>query len=223
MTGYNLKGKCPFCNVETNCKNQLLSGVGNFICPNCRKNVVVISTLSEYEIYFHAAIEQFIEENYAESVFLLAKSRESFIEYIIRLIFYKKNKCIDFDFGKAKMKFSERKLGMLSALYFSEFNEYLNLYDGSVNIRNDDVHSKEYPKKEDVIKLGNDIINLFNEIIQKILDNYEPLILTEYHASTQREKINPHAEKNICFNISNVIAWLKGNKIKSFEELVTFF
>ena len=174
-------------------RNSTMAGITQIICPECKDIILSISQEMLYEIYFQTAVEQFVDKNYAESVFFLTKSRETFIKYIIELLLYEKNSGIDIeDIWSKGVALSERRLGAFFSLFFYRFGEFLDLNKIETNLRNKVMHDSVYPTEEDTIKYADNILNLFNTVMKKILEEIDLRIIMLFNRGQQKKKIDAY-------------------------------
>lgn len=177
-------------------RNFSMDGITQIICPECQDIILSISQEMLYEIYFQTAVEQFVDKNYAESVFFLTKSRETFIKYIIELLLYEKNSGIDIeDIWSKGVALSERRLGAFFSLFFYRFGEFLDLNKIETNLRNKVMHDSVYPTEEDTIKYADNILNLFNTVMKKILEEIDLRIIMSFNRGQQKKKIDACLKK----------------------------
>lgn len=234
MPGYYLSFTCFKCAQNGYmssyiCKNVDMDGVMKQKCPKCGETIVIRNQTVQFQIYLQCAIEQFSQDNYAETVFLLAKSRESFFEFIIGLLLYENGykENIDNPLNSFGVKPSERRLGFFLALYFSRFNEVINSdKEIEAKLRNDIMHSQKYPTREEVIKFGNNVLDLFYRVIKKIKSCIDISVIYEYIFALQDKKLKLYFKEfgdcEICLqNCSDAIDWFAReiDVTENFEQL----
>lgn len=204
MPGYFLNFSCFKCQNEITkdpkrfhsgerwsytCRNNDMDGIMQQVCPKCSSRIILINQAVQFEICLQCAIEQFLQDNRSESVFLLAKSRECFFEFVIGLLLFERTLTIDIDLG---VKLSERRLGAFIASYFFRFNEIINVNEMDYKLRNDIMHSGKYPKRDEVIKFGNNVLQLYYKVMNKIKEDVDNDILYKYISATKESKVNTY-------------------------------
>lgn len=228
MPGFNLNITCFKCLKETTkeqnlkigwpatytVKNFDMDGIAQIICPKCKSVIIAINQAMDFEIYFQCAIERFIENNLAETVFFLTKSRETFFKYVLELLLFEKMNNFDREeFWKSGIHLSERRLGGLASVYYYRFGEILKLNQFDFKIRNSIIHDNKYPSKEDTIDFGNNIINTFNIIMKKLMENIERHIIFQFNQIRQESKVNAYistfknSSPQIEYCSDSIISW----------------
>lgn len=207
MAGYYLNFTCFKCNEKSlstkGCENEInsyivknhdMDGMLQVVCPKCNEIIIVVNQCLQFEICLQCAIERFLTNDYAESVFLLAKSKESFVEFVIDLLCYEKGK--KFDLYKNGVHRSERRYGFFVASYFMRFGDIINmrLLDSDAKLRNDIIHNGVYPKKQQVIDFGNSILQFFYKVIDKIKSDIPTDVYMRYVHSIKQGKIDTYKQ-----------------------------
>ena len=201
MPGYNLAFFCSKCyekkankkNIDCyRVRNRDMDGILRVVCPKCGNIIVIRSVCLQFENYLHCAIERFLDEDYAETVFWLSKAKETFVQFVIELLFYEKDKTIP-NLAKHNLHLSERRYGFFCALYWARFGEFLDLKKGKgkdvTEIRNKIMHDGIYPTKEDVIAYGNHIFDFIRYIVIKIKSEVPRKIYFDYFNFIKHEKL----------------------------------
>lgn len=239
MAGYYLNFMCFKCNEKSlstkGCENEInsyivknldMDGMLSVTCPKCNGTIIVVNQCLQFEICLQCAIERFLTADYAEAVFLLAKSREAFVEFVIDLLCYEKGK--NFDLYKNGVHRSERRYGFFVASYFMRFGDIINmrLLDSDTKLRNDIIHNGVYPKKQQVIDFGNSILQFFYKVIDKIKSNIPTDVYMRYMHSIKQGKIDTYKQtfkdKDVQIQtVSDAIDFFTRNidGIENFESL----
>lgn len=235
MAGYYLNFTCFKCNEkslstkgyenEINSyivKNYDMDGMLQVVCPKCNKTIIVVNQCLQFEIYLQCAIERFLTDDYAEAVFLLAKSRETFVEFVIDLLCYERENNVDLK--KNGLCLSERRYGFFNGLYFSRFNEIINLNEWDINTRNNIIHNGIYPKKQEVIEFGDNVLQFFYRVIAKIKSEICAEVYIGYVYSIKQSKIDTYKQtfkdkKVQIQTVSDAIDFFTRDSSESFEKL----
>jgi len=237
MAGYYLNFTCFKCNEKSlstkGCENEInsyivknydMDGVLQVICPKCKETIIVVNQCLQFEIYLQCAVERFLTADYAEAVFLLAKSREAFVEFVIDLLCYERG--LNVDLNKNGLHLSERRYGFLDGLYFMRFGDVINLNAWNMEIRNKIMHNGIYPKRQDVVNFGNNILQFFYKVIDKIKSEIAYDVYMGYVHSVKNDKIDTYKQtfkdKDVQIQtVSDAIDFFTRNidGIESFEKL----
>lgn len=205
MAGYYLNFTCFKCNEkslstkmcenETNSyivKNHDMDGMLQVVCPKCNEIIIVVNQCLQFEIYLQCAIERFLTADYAEAVFLLVKSRETFVEFVIDLLCYERKK--EVNLKQNELYSSERRYGFFAGLYFARFNDVINFSKLDFKIRNRIIHNGIYPKKQEVIEFGNNVVQFFYQVIEKIKSEIPTDVYMGYVYSIKQGKIDTYKQ-----------------------------
>ena len=205
MAGYYLNFTCFKCNEKSlstkGCdkeissyivKNLDMDGMLSVTCPKCNGTIIVVNQCLQFEICLQCAIERFLTADYAEAVFLLAKSREAFVEFVIDLLCYERE--LNVDLNKNGLHLSERRYGFFDGLYFMRFRDVMNLNAWNMDIRNKIMHNGIYPKRQDVIEFGNNILQFFYQVIEKIKSEIPTKVYMGYVYSIKQCKIDTYKQ-----------------------------
>lgn len=237
MAGYYLNFTCFKCNEKSlstkGCENEInsyivknydMDGVLQVICPKCKETIIVVNQCLQFEIYLQCAVERFLTADYAEAVFLLAKSREAFVEFVIDLLCYERR--LKVDLNKNGLRLSERRYGFFDGLYFMRFGDVINLNAWNMDIRNKIMHNGIYPKRQDVINFGNNILQFFYKVIDKIKSEIVYDVYMEYVCLIKQGKIDTYKQtfkdKDVQIQtVSDAIDFFTRNidGIENFEKL----
>lgn len=237
MAGYHLNFTCSKCKEKSlstkGCENEInsyivknldMDGMLSVTCPKCNDTIIVINQCLQFEICLQCAIERFLTADYAEAVFLLAKSREAFVEFVIDLLCYELG--LNVDLNKNGLHLSERRYGFLDGLYFMRFGDVINLNAWNMEIRNKIMHNGIYPKRQDVVNFGNNILQFFYQVIEKIKSEIADDVYLRYVCSVKNEKIDMYkqtfADKDVQIQtVSDAIDFLARNidSTETFESL----
>lgn len=218
MPGSFIQTVCFNCQKEQNfhrsfyTKNNDLDGIVPIICPYCKQVIISINQAMLFEIYFQCAIEHIIQKNYAEAVFFLAKTRESFFKYIIYLILYEQDSSIDLDSFFKQISLSERRFGAFCALYQLRFKKNFKMKKDA-ELRNKIIHAEYYPLEKDVLEYGQNTLDIINEVLKEVLENIDQLHITKLNHLFQKEKVEAYlktykdANPQIVYCCDSVISW----------------
>lgn len=239
MAGYYLNFMCFKCNEKSlstkGCENEInsyivknldMDGMLSVTCPKCNGTIIVVNQCLQFEICLQCAVERFLTADYAEAVFLLAKSREAFVEFVIDLLCYERR--LKVDLNKNGLRLSERRYGFFDGLYFMRFGDVINmrLLDSATKLRNDIIHNGVYPKKQQVIDFGNSILQFFYKVIDKIKSNIPTDVYMRYMHSIKQGKIDTYKQtfkdKDVQIQtVSDAIDFFTRNidGIENFEKL----